>query len=266
MTLPIYQIDAFSDELFRGNPAAVCPLDAWPESALLQRIAAENNLSETAFFVRQDGEYQIRWFTPTVEVELCGHATLAAAWILFHCLDHGDAPVRFQSDSGPLQVTRDGDWLTMDFPATPASPCSPPEGLLESFHLTPSEILHSVNYLLVFENEDEIRTLTPDLVRLKTITGGAFIVTAPGRNCDFVSRLFAPNYGIDEDPVTGSSHCTLAPYWANKLNKTDFMARQISTRGGTLHCKLAGDRVLISGQAVLYLEGRIHIAESTDQL
>lgn len=259
MTLPIYQVDAFTDELFRGNPAAVCPLDSWPEDALLQRIAAENNLSETAFFVREGASYNIRWFTPTTEVELCGHATLATAWVLFHCLGHGDTPVRFHSDSGPLQVTQDGEWLTMDFPATPASPCSPPEGLLESFHLDPIDALHSANYLLVFENEDEIRTLTPDLARLKTLTGGAFIVTAPGEDCDFVSRLFAPNYGIDEDPVTGSSHCTLAPYWAERLGKQDFVARQISKRGGTLRCKLAGERVMISGQAVLYLEGRIHV-------
>lgn len=259
MTLSLYQVDAFTNDLFRGNPAAICPLDAWPSDDLLQRIAAENNLSETAFFVPKGDEFHIRWFTPTVEVALCGHATLATAWVLFHRMGYKDDTVRFQSGSGPLQVTREDGWLTMDFPSTPASPCTPPEGLLESFHLNPVEILHSANYLLVFENEDEIRTLTPDLARLKTLTGGAFIVTAPGKECDFVSRLFAPNYGIDEDPVTGSSHCTLAPYWAERLGKQEFSARQISKRGGTLRCKLAGDRVLISGQAVLYLEGQIHI-------
>ncbi len=259
MSQPIYQVDAFTDQMFRGNPAAVCPLKSWPEDALLQQIAAENNLSETAFFVRREDHFHIRWFTPTVEVELCGHATLAAAWVLFHRLDYGDSPVNFHSSSGDLQVRRAGDWLTLDFPSTPAVPCSPPEGLLESFHLTPIEVLHSANYLLVFENEDEIRTLTPDLARLKTLRGGAFIVTAPGHNCDFVSRLFAPNYGIDEDPVTGSSHCTLAPYWAEKLGKQKFTARQLSKRGGELRCELCGDRVLISGQAALYLEGRIHV-------
>jgi len=259
MTLPIYQVDAFTDQLFRGNPAAVCPLEHWLEDAQLQRIAAENNLSETAFFVSHGDEYHIRWFTPIIEVELCGHATLAAAWVLFHCLGHDDAPIRFQSRGGDLQVRRSGDWLTLDFPSTPALPCSPPEGLLESFHLTPIEVLHSANYLLIFDNEDEVCALTPDLARLKTLKGGAFIVTAPGRSCDFVSRLFAPNYGVDEDPVTGSSHCTLAPYWAEQLGKQQLTARQLSKRGGELRCELSGDRVLISGQAALYLEGQIHV-------
>ena len=261
MRLPIYQVDAFTDSLFGGNPAAVCPLEKWLPDAVMQAIAAENNLSETAFFVRDGGDYALRWFTPTIEVDLCGHATLASSYVVFRFLEPQREAVRFHTaKAGTLTVARRGDSLAMDFPARPASPATPPPGLLTALGGAPREIFRARDHLIVYDNAAEIAALKPDLAALAKVDCWAAIVTAPGENgVDFVSRFFAPAQGVPEDPVTGSSHCTLTPYWANRLGKTELEARQLSRRGGALHCTLNGDRVSIAGRAVLYLEGWIEV-------
>jgi len=259
MQLPFFQIDAFTGKIFSGNPAAVVPLEKWLPDSILQSIARENNLSETAFFVSDNGSYRLRWFTPQVEVDLCGHATLAAAFVIFREMDRKAKQITFHTKSGPLTVTRKDALLTMDFPAQPPVGCRAPEALLKAFGKNPIEILRAEDYLVVFASERDIRELTPDPSLLKTLDLRGVIVTAKGDNADFVSRFFAPLVGIDEDPVTGSAHCTLTPYWSGKLNKKHLHAFQISERGGELFCENRGDRVLISGQAVKYLEGRIHI-------
>jgi PhzF family phenazine biosynthesis protein len=261
MRLPMYQVDAFTDSLFGGNPAAVCPLDAWLPDAVMQAIAAENNLSETAFFVREGGDYALRWFTPSVEVDLCGHATLAAGHVVFSFLEPARAAVSFRTvKAGTLTVSRDGDLLVMDFPARPATPCEPPAGLLAALGGSPREVLRARDHLIVYETAAEIAALKPDLAALAKVDCWAAIVTAPGDNgVDFASRFFAPAQGIPEDPVTGSAHCTLVPYWAKRLGKTEFEARQLSRRGGALRCALNGDRVSIGGKAVVYLEGQIEL-------
>ena len=230
--LPIYQVDAFTDSLFGGNPAAVCPLEAWLPAKTMQAIAAENNLAETAFFVRESGDYALRWFTPTVEVDLCGHATLAAGLIVFRFIEPRRDSVSFRTmKAGTLAVSRRGEMLAMDFPARPAVPIAPPPDLVAALGGAPREVLRARD-----------------------------IVTAPGEDgIDFVSRFFAPAQGVPEDPVTGSSHCTLVPYWAHRLGKTNLEARQLSRRGGALSCALDGDRVSIAGRAVLYLEGQIEV-------
>ncbi|HUK61611.1 MAG TPA: PhzF family phenazine biosynthesis protein [Stellaceae bacterium] len=265
MRVPIYQVDAFTDRLFGGNPAAVCPLEAWPEDATLQAIAAENNLAETAFFSRagagENADYLLRWFTPTVEVDLCGHATLASAHIVFRTLEPGRNEVRFRTlKAGTLGVEHVGDVLVMDFPARPASPVPAPPGLIEALGGRPREVLRARDHLVVYDSAAEIAALAPDFAALARLDCWAAIVTAPGADgVDFVSRFFAPAQGINEDPVTGSAHCTLVPYWARRLGKTALRARQISRRGGALACTLAGDRVRLAGHAVLYLEGTITI-------
>jgi PhzF family phenazine biosynthesis protein len=261
MRLPMYQVDAFTDSLFGGNPAAVCPLDAWLPDAVMQAIAAENNLSETAFFVREGGDYALRWFTPSVEVDLCGHATLAAGHVVLSFLEPARAAVSFRTvKAGTLTVSRDGDVLVMDFPARPATPCEPPAGLLAALGGSPREVLHARDHLIVYETAAEIAALKPDLAALAKVDCWAAIVTAPGESgVDFVSRFFAPAQGVPEDPVTGSAHCTLVPYWAKRLGKTEFEARQLSRRGGALRCALNGDRVSIGGKAVVYLEGQIEM-------
>jgi predicted PhzF superfamily epimerase YddE/YHI9 len=259
MRLPIYQIDAFTGALFRGNPAAVCPLEAWLDTALMQSIAAENNLAETAFIVSAGEDYDLRWFTPEVEVKLCGHATLASAFVVFRYL-RPDAPsATFHSQSGPLTVTRDGDLLTLDFPALPAVPEPAPPGLVESLGTAPLEVLRARDHVAVYGTEADVRALRPDFERMKTLPGLGVIATAPGSDCDFVSRFFAPGAGIPEDPVTGSAHCTLVPYWAQRLGKDRLHARQVSPRGGELFCEARGERVSLGGRAVLYLEGSIHV-------
>lgn len=257
--LPIYQVDAFTAEVFRGNPAAVCPLPEWLPDPVMQSIAAENNLAETAFFVGGSGRYHLRWFTPAVEVDLCGHATLASAFVLFHHLEPHLEEVRFESRSGPLFVRRDGDWLTLDFPSLPPERLEPPAGLAEALDTAPREVWASADYLAVLGSEAEVRALRPDQAALSQLDRRGVIVTAPGEDCDFVSRFFAPNCGIPEDPVTGSAHCVLAPYWAERLGKTELRARQVSARGGEIRCRLEGDRVHLSGQAVLYLRGEITV-------
>lgn len=271
MQLPLYQVDAFTDRLFSGNPAAVCPLDDWLDDELLQAIAAENNLSETAFFVPQDDFFELRWFTPTVEVALCGHATLASAWVLFSLLDHEQDVIRFVTRrSGELSVRKAGDVLEMNFPARAPSPLSPPAGLLEALGGTPEAVLGSAEDLLVaMDSPEAVAAARPDFAKLGRVDcrgvivtaqgGGSALATSPDGNADFVSRFFAPRAGVPEDPVTGSAHCVLTPYWAEKLGRKELTARQISRRGGTVRCRHKGDRVALGGSARLYLEGTIHI-------
>ena len=261
MRIPLYQIDAFADGPFTGNPAAVCPLEEWLPDNVMQAIAAENNLSETAFFVPEGDGYRLRWFTPTSEVDLCGHATLASAFVVFRWLIPRRNAVTFQTvQAGPLTVSRDGDLLALDFPARPPSPCAMPDGIAAALGRQPAAVLAARDYLAVYETAEDIRALTPDFAAIARLDRFAVIVTAPGTGgIDFVSRFFAPARGVDEDPVTGSAHCTLIPYWAGRLGKTRLEARQLSRRGGALICALQGDRVTIAGRAVLYLEGRITI-------
>ncbi|HEB51231.1 MAG TPA: PhzF family phenazine biosynthesis protein [Desulfobulbus sp.] len=259
MKLPLYQVDAFTDRPFTGNPAAVCPLDAWLPDDLMQKIAAENNLSETAFFVRQGKEYRIRWFTPAVEIDLCGHATLASGWVLYHALGYRGEAIRFLSASGPLTVREKGDRLELDFPASPPRSCPAPELLARGLGREPLEVLRSDDYLVLLADQEQVRTLAPDFRILARLDCRGIIVTAPGTEADFVSRFFAPGLGIDEDPVTGSAHCTLTPFWAKRLGRNVLKARQLSSRGGELECELHRERVLIRGMAVLYLAGTIRI-------
>jgi predicted PhzF superfamily epimerase YddE/YHI9 len=252
-------MDAFTHRLFGGNPAAVCVLESWPPDEQLRAIAAENNLSETAF-VRACGDgYELRWFTPVVEVDLCGHATLAAGYVVMHFLQPSLQEVRFSTRSGWLTVRRHGPWLEMDFPARPPEPAEPPSGLVAALGRAPVEIWKSRDYMAVYEREEDVGELAPDMAALSRVEMFAVVVTAPGREADFVSRFFAPAVGVPEDPVTGSAHCTLAPYWAGRLGKQVLHARQLSPRGGELICELRGDRVLLRGQAVLYLEGFIYV-------
>ncbi|MEM0967333.1 MAG: PhzF family phenazine biosynthesis protein [Verrucomicrobiota bacterium] len=259
MKLPIYQIDAFTDVPFRGNPAAVCPLEDWLADEVLQAIAEENNLAETSFYLKKGDSYEIRWFTPVAEVDLCGHATLAAAHVLFASNELSEPRVTFQSRSGPLHVTKEGDLLTLNFPAQVAEPCAMPEGIAEALGAQPSSFYRAMDYLVTFESEEEIAGLDPDFRLLSTLDLRGVIATAPGTEVDFVSRFFAPKLGVDEDPVTGSAHCTLAPYWADRLEKDSMKARQLSKRTGEVLCRVEGDRVFLSGNAVAYLEGMIEV-------
>ncbi len=257
MKLPIFQIDAFSSSIFSGNPAAVIPLEYWLEDDLMQKIAEENNLSETAFFVDRGGYYQLRWFTPQREVDLCGHATLASAYVLMNKIQPDLTEVKFGTHSGELHVVKKDDIYSMDFPVHPPEVCEVPENLLKGLDLEPKEVLASNYYLVVYDTEKEVRELHPYMAKLKELDRMAVIVTAPGDEVDFVSRFFAPAVGIPEDPVTGSAHCTLIPYWAKKLGKNKMEARQISCRGGELFCELNSDRVTIAGRGQLYMEGHI---------
>ncbi|UUT21849.1 PhzF family phenazine biosynthesis protein [Pseudomonas sp. T8] len=261
MQLDIFQVDAFSSTPFGGNPAAVCPLDAWLPDATLQRIAEENNLSETAYFVRNGELFELRWFTPTVEVDLCGHATLAAAWVLFEQLNEPSELLRFSTRSGELRVRRDGERLSMDFPAKQPAAVEIPPSLLHALGLPRAEALYRTDdYLLVVEDEAIIAGLKPDFAALAKFDVRGIAVTAPGKQFDFVSRWFGPSVGVNEDPVTGSAHTSLAPYWAQRLGKTRLSAEQGGARKGQLWCKvLDNGRVLISGQGALYLKGTIFI-------
>lgn len=259
MKIPIFQIDAFANEVFRGNPAAVCPLDHWLDDTCLQAIAAENNLAETAYFVAEGGAHRLRWFTPKQEVDLCGHATLASAYVIFQYLKPEAMAVTFNSQSGPLYVSREGDLLCMDFPARAPVACSASETLSGALGVPPREILCSRDYLAIYDSEEDVRALRPSFEALKTLDRLGVIVTAPGKASDFVSRFFAPGAGIPEDPVTGSAHCTLTPYWAKRLDKTKLRALQVSERGGELSCELKGNRVSIAGRCVRYMEGTIYV-------
>lgn len=259
MKIPIYQVDAFTSKLFSGNPAAVCPLEAWLDPNQLLNIAAENNLSETAFFVKKNYFYELRWFTPEIEVDLCGHATLATGHVLFNHLGYAEKEIRFETKSGRLTVTRSDDLISLDFPATPPVKVDMTDNLTKGLGKKPLEVYKSRDYLALFETEKEVLSIQPDFKILEKLDALGIIITARGDTSDFVSRFFAPAVGIDEDPVTGSAHTTLVPFWANKLNKTQFHAFQISKRGGKLFCQLAGDRVLISGKAKTYMKGEIEI-------
>lgn len=261
MKIPIFQVDAFTSSLFRGNPAAVCILDDWIDDLLLQSIAAENNLSETAFIVKNEDIFELRWFTPTTEVTLCGHATLAAAFVLFNVYQHPEESVHFQTRKrGRLTVTSRGDLLEMDFPAISVFNQSPPRGLVRALGIEPLEIYGSDEDLLVIlDSEQTVRRVNPDFNLLGQVDCRGVIITARGEKCDFVSRFFGPRVGISEDPVTGSAHCVLTPYWAQKLKKTSLHAIQVSKRGGELFCENLGQRVRISGRAVMYLQGEINL-------
>ena len=260
-TIKIYQADAFTGKLFGGNPAAVCPLNEWLPDETMQQIAIENNLAETAFFVKNETGYKLRWFTPEYEIDLCGHATLASAHILFTELGFEGDTIHFDTvKAGPLAVTKTGDKYTLDFPSRPAIHIELPNGLAEALgEKQPIAVYRSRDYLVVYETEDDIVELEPDFFALSKMDTLGVIVTAPGKNSDFVSRFFEPSAGIPEDPVTGSAHCNLIPYWADRLGKNELHAFQLSARKGELWCELKGDRVLISGNAVTYLRGEITI-------
>lgn len=260
--IKIYQIDAFTDELFKGNPAAVCILDTWLTDELMQQIAAENNLAETAFAVKHNNSYEIRWFTPAVEVDLCGHATLATAFVLFKHYGILSDKINFHSKwSGELSVEKsDNDLLTLDFPADTMTEVESIDELNQAIGKTPVKTLKGkTDFMLVFSSQIEIEEITPNFGLLAKFDGRGAIVTAKGNNCDLVSRFFAPQSGINEDPVTGSAHTSLTPYWSNELSKKKLSARQLSKRGGSLTCEMSGDRVKISGNAVEYMVGEINI-------
>jgi PhzF family phenazine biosynthesis protein len=264
MRIPLFHVDAFTDQPFHGNPAAVCPLQEWLDDELLRKVAAENNLSETAFFVPKDDNYEIRWFTPRCEVRLCGHATLASAYVLLNLLQSNLRTVQFETrHSGMLSVSTDNNMLAMDFPAMFARTCThPPDPLLQGLRPGPHPPrLLEVNqqFVVVYENQAAIENVRPDFALLETLHPFAVSITAPGEDSDFVSRYFAPSYGVSEDPVTGSAHCALTPYWGERLGKTHLHARQLSQRGGELWCEMAGERVILKGNAVLTLQGALEI-------
>jgi PhzF family phenazine biosynthesis protein len=256
---PIYQVDAFTSKLFGGNPAAICPLDIWLPDETMQKLATENNLSETAFFVYEGNRYHIRWFTPEYEIDLCGHATLASAFIIFNYLDHPSDVIQFTCRSGLLEVSRKGDLIELNFPSRMPQAEEIPEAILKCFDIKPSTVLKSRDYFLVYDNEEQVSSLTPDFVYLNKVNSIGIIVTAKGNTTDFVSRFFVPNSVIGEDPVTGSAHCSLIPYWAQQLGKSQLTARQLSKRQGELLCEDKGDRVTMAGNAVLYLKGEYYL-------
>jgi len=257
--LSFYQIDAFAEKLFEGNSAAICPLDEWLPDEILQNIAQENNLSETAYFLKQGESYHIRWFTPSVEVDLCGHATLACAYVIFEILGIENELIRFNSKSGELRVAKRGKFIELDFPRAAILKCNILPEITNAFGKEPIEVWRSDDYIAVYDNEDDIISLSPDFNILSQLECRGVVATSRGKKTDFVSRFFAPRYGIDEDPVTGSAHCELMPYWVRVLGKSKLSAAQLSRRGGKLQCELVDDRVLISGCAVKYLEGTIEI-------
>ena len=260
LRIPFYQVDAFASRVFTGNPAAVCPLEQWLPDHQMQAIAAETNLADTAFFVRNGDGYHLRWFTPAVEVDLCGHATLASAFIILNTLTPGERSVQFSTNqSGKLVVTRDGDLLSLDFPARPPIECQVDSAFVHALGGRPETVLKARDHLAVYATEAEVRNLKPDLAAIAKADCFAVIATAPGKGVDFISRFFAPAQGIPEDPVTGSAHCTLTPYWSKRLGKKKLHAYQASPRGGELWCEDRGERVTISGKAVQFLEGIIHL-------
>ena len=261
MKIPICQIDAFAEKVFSGNPAAVCPLNEWLSDEIMQNIAMENNLAETAFIVKNNDFYEIRWFTPTVEVDLCGHATLASAFVIFNYENHSGDMVNFYSHrSGKLSVCKNNDFLTLNFPIDTIEQIELTEEIYECFNIKPKLAFKGkTDYLLIFNNEDEIVDLIPNFINISKINARGIIVSAQGKNTDFVSRFFGPKVGINEDPVTGSAHTTLIPYWSNQLNKNLLSALQLSNRRGFLRCELKDGRVEISGKCKLFLKGEIYL-------
>ena len=258
--MKLYQVDAFSNGLFTGNPAAVCPLSEWLSDELMQNIAMENNLAETAFYVKENDHFRIRWFTPAVEVDLCGHATLAAAHVLFHHENFKGNEILFTSRSGILKVSKENEKLTLDFPVDEFTQVAMTDEMVSGFNISPKEIFKGkTDYLFIYESEAQVLELFPDFKLMAQLEARGIIVTAKGYKVDFVSRFFAPQSGIDEDPVTGSAHTTLTPYWSKILNKTKMTAMQVSKRKGYLECELKGNRVLISGKAVTFFEGEIRL-------
>lgn len=256
--IEFYQIDAFTNRVFKGNPAGVCPLKEWIDEKTMQAIAFENNLSETAFYVKTNDKFEIRWFTPTTEVDLCGHATLATAYVEFEIKKNKQPEITFHSRSGDLKVSKHNDLLTLDFPVVQFYKIDLSLDLIESCHIKPTEAyIASDDILLVFDNEESIEQMIPSLDKISQINARGVTVTAKGNSCDFVSRFFGPQSGIDEDPVTGSTHTYLTPFWSERLKKDNLQAKQLSKRGGVLHCELNGERVKISGNATLYLKGEI---------
>lgn len=259
MKIQVYIVDAFTDHIFGGNPAAICPLENWLADDLLQKIAMENNLSETAYFVKSDDKFEIRWFTPTVEVDLCGHATLAAAWVLFHQLNFPENIIHFYSKrSGDLKVSRNDHLLTLNFPSDVYHEINVDSKFENCFNQKAIKAFQGkTDFMLVFDKENQIKNIQPNFAEIAALGGRGLIITAKGNEVDFVSRCFFPQSGINEDPVTGSAHTTLIPYWSSELNKTVLKAKQISERGGTLYCEYLGNRVNISGEGRLYLIGEI---------
>jgi PhzF family phenazine biosynthesis protein len=261
MKLTIYQVDAFADKIFTGNPAAVIPLDDWIDDKLMQQIAMENNLSETVFFVKTGGGYHIRWFTPEYEIDLCGHATLASAYVIKNFLEPHIQDIHFTTQkAGPLKTTAKEGLYTLDFPSRMPETCEVPDKLLASVGAVAAvEVLRSRDYFIVLPNEEAVRNVEPDYTIMKDLDTIGVIVTARGHDADVVSRCFYPGAGVPEDPVTGSAHCNIVPYWSEKLGKTKLFCRQLSPRSGDLQCELAGDRVLMSGNCVLFLQGEITV-------
>ena len=259
MELNIYQIDAFANRVFEGNPASVVPLDKWLDDTILQKIAIENNQSETAFFVKNRDNFHLRWFTPNSEIDLCGHATLAAAYVIFEIFKYPKNEVNFKTLSGNLKVVKNGKRLKMDFPTLKFTKCTLSNNIKEAFNIEPIESYKSLDYILLFKDEDEIINLKPNFELLKNIDARGVIVTAKSKNYDFVNRFFIPKFGINEDPVTGSAYTQLAPLWSKILKKDEFISKQLSKRGGIVYSKLFKDRVEISGFAVKYLQGFINI-------
>lgn len=260
MELTLYQIDAFADAVFKGNPAAVCPLTTWLPDEIMQKIAMENNLAETVYFVKEGSHYHIRWFTPTTEINLCGHATVAAAHVMHSYLGITDTHLSFTSKSGSLSVRKQNDLYVLNFPIDTILPVDVPAMAIEALGVAPKEAYKGISdYLLVYENETQLLDLVPNWNKLALVDTRGICVTAPGTTFDFVSRFFAPRFGINEDPVTGSAHTTLIPYWSKRLGKTKLLAKQVSSRGGVLYCTDLGNRTEIGGQAITYLKGTIFI-------
>ena len=261
MKLTIYQVDAFAENVFEGNPAAVIPLQNWLDDALMQKIAMENNLSETAFFVKTEDGFHLRWFTPDYEIDLCGHATLASAYIIKNFIEPHLAEISFSTEkAGMLKAAAQGGLFTLDFPSRMPQPCEVPDQLLKSIGVSNVvEVLKSRDYFIVLPDEEAVKNVAPDFTLMKELDAIGVIVTAKGKSADVVSRCFYPGAGVPEDPVTGSAHCNIVPYWSHKLNTTKLHCRQLSARGGKLDCELKGDRVLMSGKCVLYLKGEIEV-------
>jgi PhzF family phenazine biosynthesis protein len=259
MQLPIYTVDAFTNRLFSGNPAAICPLNEWLPTEKMQQLATENNLSETAFFIKENDKYHIRWFTPEYEIDLCGHATLASAFVLFNYLHHSTDTIHFTCKSGLLEVRKRSELIELNFPSRMPVPIEVPEKLMQGFNLKPTLVLKSRDYFFVYDKEEDVKNIVPDFSILNQFDCIGIIITAKGNEVDFVSRFFVPNSVIVEDPVTGSSHCSLIPYWSGELNKSVLTAKQLSKRGGDLLCEFKGDRVTMAGNAVLYMKGEYYV-------